>query len=92
MAKRDRLEDLGRLFERLRVLHEHELFQEMSRFNKNYEIDEHLANCSEDERDNLVTNLRYWCNKVHEEIAACLCIAQADDEINYYENKAADGI
>lgn len=92
MTKRNRLEDLGRLHERLRVLFQHKLFDDMSRFSKHYEIDEYLATCTEEEKQDFFENLRYSCKEIEDEIAACLCIAQADDELNYNENKTDDGI
>lgn len=82
MIKRERLEDLGRLYEKLETACDHPLFEEFEKFSKHMEIDEWLKSCSEAQKDIFFYDLRRWVVSLKDQLDECLSIARGNNDLN----------
>lgn len=78
---RNRLEDLGRLAEKLRHITEHELFNIVIGRKKDYS--ETFYECSKERQAEVLHSIAYGIEEVENMIHYCLGIAEATDDLNY---------
>lgn len=79
---RHRLEDLGRLYEKLMAMKESKFFEEIDKFSKHYEISEWFETIDEDKRNDFLHDLRFWVVALQDDVYECLAIASANDDLN----------
>lgn len=79
MTKRERLEDIGRIQERLSALMEHEMFDLMERVRPK-DFTEWFRNQTEEEQDALLHTIAYGVQNINFEIADIWGIARGEDE------------
>lgn len=81
MSKRERIEDLGVLKEKLKNLFNHELFDIFEKYDirRPKDVCEIFSEIEEDKKLELVSSLAYMIEEVRDLIADCLDVAEGED-------------
>jgi hypothetical protein len=81
MTKRERLEDLGVLLEKLQSLMDHELFEIFDKLGcRRKDFIEHIDALPEEKRDDILHSIAYGIDSVQSLIGDCWAIARGEDE------------
>ncbi len=81
MTKRERLEDLGVLLEKISSLMDHDLFEICDKAGcRTKDFDEHFRTLSEDKQSDLLHEIAYGIEDVSNKLADCWAIAKGEEE------------
>ena len=83
---RHRLEDLGRLHEKLESISTHAIFEKFEMFSKHYCVEEYLKKLTDEKKSDFYDDLRHWVNDLEQKVTECLLIARAHDDLNSRED------
>lgn len=89
---RNRLEDLGRIYERVKSLTDHDLFDEEQRPRRPKDSIEWFRAKTDEEQDDLIELMFYRIEAVHNELYEIWSIADSTDDLNEMDRKREEDI